>query len=405
MSDTSTTYPRLAYVGDVPVEFSYHGSALLARLLEDYPAAQLRICEFGAMPSRPDRRLVNVIYQRASPPFLRWLNTRFHRWVSSACSMFAPLRANEITRTLAGFEPEVIVTVAHGYSWIAAYAFAKKNRLPLVLIVHDDWPKLSGHVGWVANWVDRTFADAYRYAHARLCVSPYMVAAYAARYGAQGDVLYPSRARSALSFKEPPDAGNRETGLTVVFAGTINTQGYVDLLRRLATALASVSGRLLLFGPLTVEQAEQVQLNGVNIEIRGLVSSNELIERCRSEADVLYVPMSFEASDEANMRISFPSKLTDYTAIGLPLMLQGPHYSSAIVWALTNPGVAEVVTSPDLVSIEACIVRLAGDAELRATLARRAISVGNAHFSHEVAFDIFKTAVRSAHIHSAHLAA
>ena len=42
--------PRLLYVGDVPVEASYHGSALLHRLLVNYPPDRLSVIE-TAMPS------------------------------------------------------------------------------------------------------------------------------------------------------------------------------------------------------------------------------------------------------------------------------------------------------------------------------------------------------------------
>ena len=37
--------PRLLYLGDVPVEASYHGSALIYRLLQHYPVDRLMIIE------------------------------------------------------------------------------------------------------------------------------------------------------------------------------------------------------------------------------------------------------------------------------------------------------------------------------------------------------------------------
>src|SRR4051812_48302616 len=42
---SSVMLPRLLYVGDVPVEASYHGSALLHRLLSDYPHEKLTVIE------------------------------------------------------------------------------------------------------------------------------------------------------------------------------------------------------------------------------------------------------------------------------------------------------------------------------------------------------------------------
>jgi hypothetical protein len=42
---TVSTLPRLSYLGEVPVECSYHGSALLWRLFESYPPEDLLIVE------------------------------------------------------------------------------------------------------------------------------------------------------------------------------------------------------------------------------------------------------------------------------------------------------------------------------------------------------------------------
>ena len=62
--------PRLLYIGDVPVEASYHGSALLYRLLEDYPKERLKIVEAGVQLSRPERRLAGVAYEDRRLPLL-----------------------------------------------------------------------------------------------------------------------------------------------------------------------------------------------------------------------------------------------------------------------------------------------------------------------------------------------
>ena len=77
--------PRLLYLGDVPVESSYHGSALLYRLLQGYPADRLRIVEGNLFPARTDRRLPGVSHHTLQVGSSRALNTRFHdsysRWL------------------------------------------------------------------------------------------------------------------------------------------------------------------------------------------------------------------------------------------------------------------------------------------------------------------------------------
>src|SRR5262249_30324829 len=155
-------------------------------------------------------------------------------------------------------------------------------------------------------------------------VSPYMVEDYRKRYAIEGHILYPSRAADSPKFSNPPERLARAiTDLTVGFAGSVNAN-YRQALKRIAEALRPRGGKLVIFGPPTKSDAIQYELNSENIEVRGLLPSRELVETLREVADVLLLPMSFVASDQSNMTISFPSKLTDYTNAGLPLLIFGP---------------------------------------------------------------------------------
>jgi glycosyltransferase involved in cell wall biosynthesis len=369
-------FPRIAYVGDVPVEASYHGSALLHRLLSDYPADRLAIIE-TATESQSQRRLPNINYVSRPISKQRWLNTRFHpyavAWFTHAAQRVAP----HLSQSMNGFECESVLTVAHGFGWLAAAQVANKRRVPLHLIVHDDWPRVADIAPQFRNWLDDRFASVYRQAQSRLCVSPAMSRFYEKKYGAPATVIYPSRATDCADFAEPPARlADRDNQFTIVFAGTINSRGYVRALTALQKALEPVDGRLLIFGPLTSEAA----LSHRNTESRGLLSSDELLMRLREEADALFVPMSFDASDRANMEMAFPSKLADYTATGVPLLIYGPSYCSAVVWAHENPGVAEVVEAEtDLAS---AIARLANNSDHRISLGKRALETGRQYFTH-----------------------
>ncbi|HSL55674.1 MAG TPA: glycosyltransferase [Pyrinomonadaceae bacterium] len=369
--------PGIVYVGDVPVEASYHGSALLHRLLSDYPHDRLTIIE-TARESQTERRLPNINYISRPIGNQRWLDTRFHPYVAAWFTRTAPRMASQISQSLNGFECEGVLTVAHGFGWLAAAEIASKRNVPLHVIIHDDWPRVSDVAPQFRNWLDKRFANVYRQAQSRLCVSPAMSRFYEQKYGAPSTVIYPSRAADCADFAEPPvRLADRDNRFTVAFAGTINSRGYVHALAALQKALEPVDGRLLIFGPLTGD----LGLKHRNTEICGLLSSAELLTRLREEADALFVPMSFDASDRANMEIAFPSKLADYTATGVPLLIYGPSYCSAVTWARENPGVAEVVEAES--DLPNAIVKLANNPEHRVSLGQRALDIGRDYFSHE----------------------
>jgi glycosyltransferase involved in cell wall biosynthesis len=385
--------PRLLYLGDVPVEATAHGSALLYRLLQNYPAEKLMVIEGNLQESTPTRRLRGVQYCQLNVGWERPLRGRFNLLWSLWLTWLARFKIRAVEKLTRGFKPEAVLTVHHGYSWISAARFARRHHLPLHLILHDDWNRMVPMIEGCRPWFEQQFSRIYRQAASRFCVSPYMEETYARRYGARGVILYPSRDRDIVRYQNPPERLRRQSvQLTVAYAGNIFTQGYWDALRDAANALKLQNGRLLLFSPHTREQARARGLTSENVECRGFLKSEELIERLREEADALFIPMSFDAADRANMEISFPSKLTDSTIPGLPLLIFGPDYCSAVRWACENPGTAEVVSHQDSGKLAAAFLRLT-EPNHRCRLAESALSKGNVYFSHGNAETIFQEAL------------
>jgi glycosyltransferase involved in cell wall biosynthesis len=379
-----TLPPRLLYVGDVPVESSYHGSALLYRLLQNYPAERLRVIEAGRSQSLASRRLAGVVYESLQFGHARILNSRCRRWYSLWLSFRSTAAARRISPLLRDFEPEAVLSVAHGYLWVTAAEFAKRHNLPFHLIVHDDWPRMEHLPKPAAERVDNQFGRVYRGAASRLCVSPFMRDFYTERYGAVGEVLYPSRAAGGRQFLGvPPQMTRTNEGLAVAFAGTINSLGYARILVELAECLLQRNGVLLMFGPHDQKYLAACGLIQPNVRFGGLLASHDLVYRLRHEADVLFVPMSFEGvGHQENMRLGFPSKLADYTSTGAALLICGPSYCSAVRWAREHAPIAEVVVSESRADLGAALDRLAVPGH-RIALAERAMDVGHSLFSQE----------------------
>lgn len=381
--DIKLRLPKLLYVGDVPVENHVHGSAFLFRLLESYPVSKLRIIE-GARPPHPSLRLAAVKYATLRPVWSRLLQTR----LSSLASPWAAVTAESSVRAIPGiledFRPEAVLTVAHGHVWMAAARYARVNGLPLHLIVHDDYASERSGFWAERRLIARAFERCYRQAASRWCVSAAMAEEYFHRYGLPGDVLNPFRAADSVVFPEPPERlRNIRLPLTVAFCGSLHLP-YAEALQRLARILRPRGGRVLVFGPRRADDTIMNLLNESNIEMRGHVDS--LITCCREEADVMFIPMSFDAGVRQNAELSFPSKLADSTSVGLPLLIYGPAYCSAVKWAGTD---AEVVTDNSVEALSAAVDRLS-DGPYRWRLAERAIQRGREDFSYQRATAIFQ---------------
>ena len=377
----ASNLPRLLYIGDVAVESTVAGSALIYRLLQKYPADKLFIVEGNTSISQSEKRLSEIEYGVLEIGNTRLINSRFNRLYSSYLYLTAKNKAERLTEIIKTFKPEAILTVAHGYSWLTAAEIAKKYQLPLHFIVHDDLLSYIPMISQLKVRASQEFADVYRQAKSRFCVSPYMEEYYQHKYGVRGKVLYPSRAVDLLDLTTKlPLSNTKKSSLTIAYAGSINSQGYASALVKLASILEQINGRLIIYSPLSSQEIDNLKLNRSNVTANSLIPYQKLVEVLRSEADILYVPMSFEIQHKVNMQLSFPSKLTDYTAIGLSLLIRGPSYCSAIRWAKENPKVAEIVETEDVEALKIAIFNLQ-NLEYRRQLSVKAREIGREYFS------------------------
>ncbi|MEO8677455.1 MAG: glycosyltransferase [Vicinamibacterales bacterium] len=367
---------RLLYVGDIPVETTHHSSIQLYRLFEHYPPDCLQIIESGK-PSEKQRRLPGVRYAWFPLARRRWLHSRVDGAYSVWLALTVAARAGGARRLIGDPPPDAIVTIGYGYGWLVAAELALRLGIPLHFIAHDDWPKLKGGNRFFKEWLRRRFGEVYRRAHSRLCISPLMAEEFARRYGVGGSVLYPCRADACPTFDpQPPRAIASSEAIVVGYCGG-SGQEVMTGLKDLAAALSGANARVVVFGPFDEFKRRQLLAISPAFEFRGFVPYLEMIAGLRA-ADVLIVPMSFDELFRDNMIVSFPSKLVDYTAVGVPLLIQGPPYCSAVTWAKRNEPLAELVETPGPGSLADALQRLKADPVRRRRLAERALTAGAA---------------------------
>lgn len=383
-----TTLPRLLYIGDVPVEAGMGGSALLFRLLCEYPLDRVMIVQ--SRGGEGFERLFGAQYLVIKP--IRYLPSRFSGLRAVASVIRSRLEVPSIARNIAAFQPHAVVTVTHGGEWITAWGVAERLELPLHLICHDDWEPFLPMPSFLRGWTRSLFARAYRKAASRLCVSPYMAAYYQQQYGAHGTVLYPSRAKDVISPNGPPEP--RESNVfTIAYAGSLHG-AFAPTLRALATTLHMLGGRLLIFSKTSTSTARELGLLSPNITLEPVLPPVALIERLRSKADALILVMRDVG---LGSRICFPSKLVDYTATGLPIIISAPRESAPAYWVREHPSAAMLIEADDDKGLHAVVVELANDPAQRRALGIQAQQIGNVQFSYMRARDIFFAAVTQQH--------
>jgi glycosyltransferase involved in cell wall biosynthesis len=371
------------------------GNAAMYRLLQNYPPDRLRILLGNIQTGRPEARLLGPQYNSLQTArFPRLMTTRFSSHYAAWLYATTPWKAKLARKAIEEFRPQAVFTVAHTFGWLVADAVAQKYGLPLHLAVWDDHARQAGLPTWAKAWGERRFADVYRRASSRLCISPNMAELFEKRYGVVGTVLYPPRAADSIVAKTAPARlGNPTRQLVFGFAGSVNYPAYSRMLGTLSRILGERGHRFFVFGGLKPEVARDNGIDGPHVVVHPMLPIEQVLARIYEQVDVLFAPMAFEADFKHDMQISFPSKLTDYTAMGLPLLIWGPPYSSAARWARENPGVGVLVEQADPAMLEAAIDELAGSGEKRLAMGQRALEVGNRMFDHAAVTGLLQSVI------------
>jgi glycosyltransferase involved in cell wall biosynthesis len=105
--------------------------------------------------------------------------------------------------------------------------------------------------------------------------------------------------------------------------------------------------------------------------------------------------MSFDATFTRRMITSFPSKLTEATQLGLPIVIWGPEYCSAVQWARRGDR-ALCVTDPNPSILRRVLEQLAASRAEQERLARSARQAAAGDFNYEQIQAQFLAALRRA---------
>jgi glycosyltransferase involved in cell wall biosynthesis len=205
--------------------------------------------------------------------------------------------------------------------------------------------------------------------------------------------------------------------LTLGYAGSV-AYGYGEELVRLIPLLREVGARLRMFSPKPTGILDELNHATDVVEICGYRPALEAWKEIKESCDAVILPYSNPAGKyELLYRTHFPSKLSEYLALGMPVVVCGPEFATGLRYAqaeklkrgkaemlkislqefqtlprgrLTEPrlsvseflhfapnGAVPCMTREELV---ACLRRLREDGNLRRELAGRAVAAGQCDF-------------------------
>lgn len=100
----------------------------------------------------------------------------------------------------------------------------------------------------------------------------------------------------------------------------------------------------------------------------------------QAECDAVILPYSFGKKDERVYRTHYPTKLSEYCWLGMPVIVAGPEYATGLRWAQRHPDACVAISDIRPETMRPRLRRLAEDGAERVRLAAQAVEVARKEF-------------------------
>ncbi len=247
-----------------------------------------------------------------------------------------------LARTIHQKQPlyAILTTSDNGPFLIGGFLTARRLKLPLYIYLFDLYAgnAFPFHIQWLAYFVEPImFKQATKIFVTNRHTKQYLQNKY--RFIEDKFVVCPNPAqqRKPAPIKPSPKK-------TIVYTGNIYWAQQSNL-RDLVQAVHSLPDvELHLYAPLTPDQFVSMGLHGPNVVTGSLSAEQAWQAQC--EATILFLPMTFTKQSRDIVMTASPGKLSDYLAVGRPILVYAPPYSQIARYA-REEGFAYVVDKQD----------------------------------------------------------
>ena len=322
----------------------------------------------------------------ASAPASSGLRTA-KRWIAGNGWPDTGRLTPELESWIESFRPQVLYTIL-GTIGVMELVDAIRRRFDLPLVVHfmDDWPShlyRGGLLSFAArSRMNRLIHRLVGAATERMAICDAMADAFTQRFHVPFSVHHNPVDVDAIEGWIKQDAKGTvkaapDDTVRVLYVGSIFDNAQAQSLMDIARAVATLgnSGRSIqfdLYSPLHLAERFRDQLEiAPPIRLHDTIADDARFFQTIAAADILVLPVNFDADSVRLVRYSMPTKLPAYMASGTATLVYGPpgiaqlEYARQYRWGyvMDRQGVEGVATA---------LTRLADDSGLRAELATRA---------------------------------
>ena len=396
-------FKRTLYMCSAPPSSIAGAMVILRNLFQDFPPDRL----WMLVTERAMRRVEIVDGQPLPwrcdtvplPTIEGHFIWRFHYPLRAALIPIITRRAVEAIRR---HQIEAIFSAPYDAEMlVAAYLAHRRTGCDLHVYVMDDWVYNARRTHPLLGWLAERYMPQIARSATRLwAISPAMAQDFANDYDVKAGILWHSVDLTAFGGARAQRKRSPDGVLTVVGLGSIYGVNLIPL-RNLLAAIdrlrsdgdPALDWRFRLY---TTQPAEWLTHLGISptswLEIQQ--ASPQEVPHVLAQADVLFLPLSFEEPWAQIVRTSFPTKLAEYLASGTPILVHAPSYATTVQYTRTHD-CALIVDTQDSGALVGALRRLATDTGLRARLSANAVAVAERNHDRRRVVAEFLEAFRS----------
>ncbi len=320
-------------------------------------------------------RLVNSYFY----PFLRQIGV-FHFASSISAS-------KKLKKWLEEFSPEVLyLQVSTREEILFAEELIDLLKIPCVIHMMDDWPSTISNKGLFKNYwknrIDREFKKLLNHVDVYLSISDAMSSEYLRRYKKEFVAFHnPIETETWLAHTKTDFRLNRDY-VKILYSGRIGI-GITESLLEVASAIESINKegfnvKLHIQTP-SKEPGFLMQLRKFESVVINPFAKLEDLPEIFSEADILLLANDFNQEGIEYLRLSMPTKASEYMISGTPVLVYSPG-ETAVSELFKNNGCGICVMSQDKTELANAIQSIIEDEEQRKMISLKAVEYAKEKF-------------------------
>ena len=331
----------------------------------------------GALPSRTHHIRPLMRFRLPNIRFLYWIPIIFNTLVGFVHRVVRIVRLarTEDCGILIGCSGDLLNLPA---TWLAS----RWMRVPFIVYVLDDYVhQWTGYRRKIAAFFERRFIGA---ASRVIVLNEFVQQDYAARYGLSPIVLHNPVSLPDLQAIDQAATSVEGGRVDIVYTGSVY-HAHFDAFRNLIAVLGRPefnAVNLHIYTSQPLEWLKSHGIEGAGVHYHGHISQEEVLSVLR-RADILFLPLALHSSIPEVIRSSAPFKMSEYLAIGRPILVHAPP-GSFLSWYFRKYDCGSVVDADDTDVLAATLGKLIADAELRQLLSSNARNRAKVDFNLEL---------------------